>query len=417
LPKAVVCHVGSRDRYEVAAALAGAGLLEKVVTDLYLAPERIPFLSAFGRRFPKILARSNRLIPADRVVAPLRLSAASLLMRIGLRSRDRQIRLDLSIGRRARYDALKSKSALFSYSYYAAGAFAEGANRPAMRFLFQLHPHPAVVRKIFQREMIEAPRFARSLRWEYELGAPEAHFASLCQESSLANGWVTASSYTASTLAQNGVPRQQIHVVPYGVDFEEYACRDRSPSARAPFRVVWVGNMTQRKGLSYFLEAVGAIPQENLEVLVCGNYAIERQVIQEYGIRSIRILRGLATGALTDQMRGCDLFVLPSLAEGFGHAILEAMALGLPVLTTANTCAPDVLVDGEHGFVVPVRDNAALAKAITWGRSHRAQLYRMGLAGAARARQFTWERFRKGIVAAYCAMVEHQLAARGGAPL
>ena len=411
LPKAVVCHSGSRDYYEASVALQQAGLLEALVTDIYLSPESLPFSKGLHRRFPKFFARSHPGLPSSQVITPPACMSDSILMRTTLGSRKRQIRLDRSLGLRARQESWHTKAALFSYSYYAADAFAEGEQRPPLRFLFQLHPHPATVRKIFQEEMLRVPKFAASLKWEHELGAPRAHFDRLCAESRLANGWVVASGYTAATLAENGVPRDQIHVVPYGVAFDQYPCRTSAPPATAPFRIIWVGSMTQRKGLSYFLQAVGALPQENLEVLICGHHAVDEQVIREHGIRSIRILKGLPTAALTAELRAADLFVLPSLAEGFGHAILEAMASGLPVLTTASTCAPDVMLDGQHGFIVPIRDSQALVERINWGRAHRSQLYQMGLAAAAQARQFTWERFRKGIVDAYRQMIDRNLAA------
>ncbi len=156
----------------------------------------------------------------------------SALTRTPLDSRARQIRLDRAIGRRGRREAMRRQSALFSYSYYAAEAFAEGAGRPPFRFLFQLHPHPATVRKILLDEIQRQPRFSASLKWENELGAPEDHFQRLCSESRLANGWVVASSYTAATLAENGVPRDQIHVVPYGVDFTLFPCRTKVPCRR-----------------------------------------------------------------------------------------------------------------------------------------------------------------------------------------
>lgn len=409
-PKAVVCHAGSRDHYELAGALADAGLLEKLVTDVYVPAGTIPFSSALLRAMPKLSARSNPLLPPNRVATPTALMLNSLAMRTPLASRSRQISLDNGIGQAARREAWRTHAALFSYSYYAAAAFAEGANRPALRFLFQLHPHPASVRKILQEEMRLSPRFATSLKWEHEIGAPEEHFASLCSECRLANGWMVASSYTASTLAENGIPRDKIHIVPYGVDFEKYPCRTNAPGKEAPFRVVWLGSMSQRKGLSYFLEAVGAVPQKNFEVLICGHHAVEMEAIKSLGIKSIRVLRGLPTPALVREMQACDLFILPSLAEGFGHALLEAMALGLPVLTTPRTCAPDVMVDGQHGFIVPARDSGALIRTIMWGRSHRAELYRMGLAAAEQARRFTWSRFRAGIVEAYKSMIEQQIS-------
>jgi glycosyltransferase involved in cell wall biosynthesis len=238
------------------------------------------------------------------------------------------------------------------------------------------------------------------------LGAPEPHFVDLCEEPRLANGWVVASSFTATTLAEQGVPRECIQLVPYGVDAEKFPCRDTPPEAATPFRVVWLGSMTQRKGLSYFLEAVAAVPQANLEVLMCGHHAVECELIEGCGLRSIRVLRGLPDDELARVLRASDLFVLPSLAEGFGHAILEAMSSGLAVLTTPSTCGPDVLQNGVHGFIAPIRDAAALAQRITWGRRHRSDLYRMGLAAATQARRFTWEKFRRGIVQAYLRMLE-----------
>lgn len=405
-PRAVVCFSGSRDHYQLPWALAEAGLLEKLVTDLYIDPARIPFGQAIAKRRPNFAARCSPGLSHRQVIAPLLTGLNSLLMRTPLGSRSRQIGLDRSIGRRARRESWKSQTALFSYSYYAAAAFAAGVTRPRLRFLFQLHPHPATVRKILQQEKQASPRFAVSLQWEHEIGAPPEHFAALCQEPLMANGWVVASSFTAATLVENGVRRDEIHIIPYGVDFATYPCRDCPPASHAPFRVMWIGSMTQRKGLSYFLEAVGSLPQDNLEVLICGHHAVDRSVIEQSRIKSIRVLRGLPTAELASELRKADLFVLPSLAEGFGHVILEAMSSGVPVLTTGATCAPDVLTDGEHGFIVPPRDSRSLAEAIKWGMAHRSQLYGMGLSAAAQARKFTWERFRASIVKAYKKMVE-----------
>src|SRR5262249_47571460 len=86
---------------------------------------------------------------------------------------------------------------------------------------------------------------------------------------------------------------------------------------------------------------------------------------------------------------------------------------GLPVLTTPSTCAPDIMIDGQHGFVVPARDSGALVRAIEWGRKHRSELHRMGLAAGVQARQFTWQRFRDGIVRAYREMVGNSFAESG----
>src|SRR5207244_1480171 len=96
-----------------------------------------------------------------------------------------------------------------------------------------------------------------------------------------------------------------------------------------------------------------------------------------------------------------DVLVLPSLAEGFGHVVLEAMSCGLPVITTRHTCGPDVLTDTLEGFLVPIRDPDAIGSRLSWGIDHREDLAAMGVAAARKARQFTWERFRARVASAY----------------
>ena len=103
-----------------------------------------------------------------------------------------------------------------------------------------------------------------------------------------------------------------------------------------------------------------------------------------------------------------DIMVLPSLVEGFAHAVLEAMCCGVPVITTSNTCGPDIIRDGIEGFIVPPGDAQKLAERLEWARLNRRALRDMGVAAAARARQFTWARFRGGLRAAYTRMLTEQ---------
>ena len=405
LPKAVVCHRGSRDYYQVSAALHLEGLLETLVTDFYFSPDFFPFSNELYRKNLKIFARSNKYLPAKMTTCNPSFILESALTRTPFDSKERQKRLDGSIGEKALGLAQKRNCAIFSYSYYAFQALADCPNRPRFRFLFQLHPHPATVRKILLEEMKNKPEFANSLKWENEIGSSEEHFQSLCLEPALANGWVVASTFTANSLVENGIPREKIHVVPYGVDFDAFPCRTNPPKTSSPFTIIWVGSMTQRKGLSYFLDAVSALNQDNLQVFIIGNSDIEAALIREKGIRSIKIFKGLPTSELTFKLRSADLFVLPSLAEGFGHSIIEALASGVPVLTTHSTCAPDIIENGRHGFIVPSRDAKALVDAISWARLNRNELYQMGINASRHVAQFTWDRFRRRIVDSYKKMV------------
>jgi len=94
-----------------------------------------------------------------------------------------------------------------------------------------------------------------------------------------------------------------------------------------------------------------------------------------------------------------DLFVFPSVAEGFGQVLLESLACGLPILSTTRTAAPDLIEDGVQGFIVEPRRPDLLAERVRWALTHRAELQAMSQAARQRAEEFTWQRFRSSVAA------------------
>ena len=87
------------------------------------------------------------------------------------------------------------------------------------------------------------------------------------------------------------------------------------------------------------------------------------------------------------------MFVFPSLLEGMGLVVLEAMASGLPVITTPNGPG-DLVRDGVDGFVVPIRDVDAIVEKLEYLRAHPEDRLRMGQNARERAKEFTWEQYR-----------------------
>jgi glycosyltransferase involved in cell wall biosynthesis len=153
------------------------------------------------------------------------------------------------------------------------------------------------------------------------------------------------------------------------------------------------------------LDAVRIIGSRKIRLLLCGRGLVDRQLINQYSDLDIEVQLGLPRNELVRRIHQADVFVLPSLAEGFAHVILEAMSCGLPIIATDHTCAPDVIVNGEHGFIVPIRSAQAIAEKMAWGIDNRADLAAMGESAAARSCLFSWERFRGGIREAYARML------------
>lgn len=394
VPKAVVALAGARDHYQLPLALQEGGLLQTLVTEFYWPP-RLPG--------PARLRSARSCAGLTAVTLSGQACGAALLMHLTRRATLNRS-MDRALGQKARAVALRENAALFCYSYYASEAFKPSSDPLRYRFLFQLHPHPRVTRRILQDEIERVP--TPSLVTELEMSLSDDAFDDLASEPHLANGWVVASSFTAQTLAEEGIPRQQIRVVPYGVENEQFTLRTRPPDLAGPFTVIFVGSMIQRKGLSYLLDAARLLKTQHLSVVLCGRGQIDQALLDRYADLKLEIHIGLPYDRLIPRMQASDLFALPSLVEGFGHVILETMSCGLPVLATPHTSAPDIIEEGRHGFIVPVRSAEAIAEKLAWGLDHRAELAEMGRAAAYQARQFTWARFREGIRTAYQSMVD-----------
>jgi glycosyltransferase involved in cell wall biosynthesis len=396
--RVVVVHRGARDAYEVSRALAAAGRLERLVTDLYWPADR-----AWTKRLSRIsmlAARNNPGLPSSLVDQLLLSGLTSFSLdkikfpRAPFSWRRRATRwADASLGRQAARIAAETESLLLSYSYYAYHAFS-GYNGP--RVLFQLHPHPLSVRRILARELDDHPECAASLGKEWELSLPAEDFDRLVLEPKMAERILAASSFTKRTLIENGVPASAISVIPYGVNLRRFIPGPRHRSS-GPLRLLFAGTINQRKGIRYLVEALRLLHHREIHLTICGRVVDDLAVLKPIASQ-IDLRASVSASELVSAYQQADLFVLPSVAEGFSQVLLESLACGLPILSTQHTAAPDLIDEGVHGFVVEPRRVDLLAERIEWALCHRPALAEMRVAARARAEQFSWDRFGASIV-------------------
>ncbi len=408
--KVVTVHRGARDNYQVARSLSDAGMLEALVTDLYWPAERptakllerftpARVRDALGQRHaPGLPAKSVHLSWASGLYSHALNQLGSLPL---LRERDAVRWCDARLGRRAGQLATSRGAALLSYSYYGHSAFTHyRGNQP--RMLFQLHPHPASVRRILRAERELWPECASSLDWEWELALPEQDFARLVEEPLMAEHCLVASSFTKETLVENGVRPEQVHVIPYGIDSERFAIKKMARHAARPLQLLFVGRLVQRKGLKYLLEALQFLPAGSVELTVVGRPVDDLAWLQNTSIQNtrvpIRLRESVSSAQLLEAYQDADVFVFPSLAEGFGHVLLEAMASGLPIISTTRTAAPDLIRDGKEGFIIAPGDSSQLAQAIEKFLRDPSRILSMGEAARSRAEAFHWPRFREQLI-------------------
>ncbi|HZX31373.1 MAG TPA: glycosyltransferase family 4 protein, partial [Rhodocyclaceae bacterium] len=223
--------------------------------------------------------------------------------------------------------------------------------------------------------------------------------AELCRQEALAADWVLApSKLVRDGLIANGVPMERIAMLHYGVDVERF-----HPSVgrrkEGPFRVLYVGRLSRPKGVRYLLQAFSELALDNAELLMVGTVTDAEDILERYrGV--FRHVSQVPSREIQAWFQTADIFVFPSLLEGMPLVVLEAMATGLPVITTEN--AASVVRDGIDGYVVPIRDVETLKDKIRALYLDRGLREQMGRQARLRAESFTWDAYGKGL----CSLVE-----------
>lgn len=227
------------------------------------------------------------------------------------------------------------------------------------------------------------------------------------------------------------VDPQRVHVVHNGIDIEQWqpnpetsALTARGIDPEAP-TIVFVGRITRQKGLPYFLRAVRELPAD-YQVVLCAGAPDTEEIAREVselvtGLRSERdgihlITEMLPRHELTQLLSHATTFVCPSIYEPLGIVNLEAMACGTPVVASATGGIPEVVADGETGYLVPidqVQDGtgtptdpeafvADLADTLTRMVSDPQRARQMGEASRRRAAEhFSWESIAQRTLSVY----------------
>jgi starch synthase len=202
---------------------------------------------------------------------------------------------------------------------------------------------------------------------------------------------VVPSSFARKTLIENGVARDKIVVIPFGVDLNAFHPTPRPVMSR-PLRFVFVGSLCARKGLPLLVEAWRSLSPQTAELWLVGPVS-DRVARLIPAIRGLRIIGKVSGSEVPDYLRQCDVLVFPSYFEGLAQVQLEAMASGLPIISTEASGASDLIVNGEEGFLIPSGDTEALRDAMEQFISSSADLEMMSTAARSTAERFSWDHY------------------------
>jgi len=226
---------------------------------------------------------------------------------------------------------------------------------------------------------------------------------------------ITVSRLSAEAITQvYGVPTDEIRVVHNGVDVSLFRPSENGRSNLGK-KLIFVGNTEDRKkGILYLLRAMTKLPTDVTLTCVNGGaprHIYARELVDELGIADrVKFTGRLPVEEVAKKYRESDIAVVPSLFEGFGLPAAEAMASGLPVVSTDGGALPEVVgTDGAAAIMVPARSSNAIADAVMQLVNDKERRERMAKAARKRAlEKFTWKKAAQDIVDIYLDEIERK---------
>jgi alpha-maltose-1-phosphate synthase len=346
---------------------------------------------------PRVRSELNRRafpqIPGSKIhLDPLRAAASLLAQKIGIPRAEYLsfFKVCESLDRFTAKDVNRLKpKALYAYEGVALHSFRE-AKLQGVHCIYELpsgYWHYEV--DLLREEAELRPEYAGTI---LKLKDPPGHNEQKDEELTIAEHIVVPSRHVVRTLKRASIAAEKLHVVPYGANESDAPVRALGTSKNRKLRVLFVGALTQRKGIGYLLDAVSKLG-DRIELTLIGRRVGNSTALDE-ALRKHRWIPSAPHATILREMAAHDVLVLPSLSEGFALVISEALSRGLPVITTLNSGGEEIIQDGVQGFFVEIRNSEAIVAKLELLDRDRELLDFMSRSAVERAADFSWQRYR-----------------------
>lgn len=191
------------------------------------------------------------------------------------------------------------------------------------------------------------------------------------------------SKFAAKTFVEKGVPAEKVLNIPLGVDRGNFVApiqyleaRKKRILAGQPLRVLYAGVFSYRKGAVDFEKILKGLDEERFQFRFVGKVAEAKDIAERLSLRA-SFEGPRPESELPRVYDWADVFILPTVEDGFSLVLVQALASGVPIITTENCAGPELVDEGKSGWVVPIRKPEAFIKRLEWCDSHRKEFARM----------------------------------------
>jgi glycosyltransferase involved in cell wall biosynthesis len=217
------------------------------------------------------------------------------------------------------------------------------------------------------------------------------------EEENIVDYIVFPSSFPKTSYLEAGFPDEKLKVNILGVDLDKFKPKSKYESEK--FRVMFIGLLGIRKGVHFLLRAWRKLNLKNAELILVGTFEkYSREII----LNELRMTDNVVfLGGIDNpevKYRECDVFILPSIEDGFGQVVIEAMACGLPVILTKNVGAKDCVRNGVDGLIIEPFSVDSICESILFFYNNPDKIQDMGRSGSIQAQNFTWEKYQERFI-------------------
>lgn len=390
-------HLGARAHYEIPKALTRKGALKYLLTDFWAYPGAVPDAFQSYPLFKKLAQRRASLIADDRVHA---CNVWSLCFELGEKISKRQ-GWELITRRNGWYQNrvvsmlggldIDQNDVFFSFAYTGLNPMRHIRDKISNIILYQMDPG------IYEEELVREEYNRIGLINTDWKPAPKSYWEQWREECALSDEIMVNSAWSAEALAKAGVDRAKLSIVPLpytipdkAFDFNriypERFDRDR------PLRLLFLGTLTVRKGFHRVLELASRLTKEPIEFILVGQ--------KEYAFdvpANVRYYPHVSREETAAFYQSTDVFLFPTLSDGFGLTQLEAMSWQLPVISS-RFCG-EVVEDGKNGWILKENSVEEMVDLLMALLKDPGLLARHGEECLARVQWFNHDRFAESMLA------------------
>jgi glycosyltransferase involved in cell wall biosynthesis len=221
------------------------------------------------------------------------------------------------------------------------------------------------------------------------------------EEVELADHIIVASHFARKSFEKNGV-NKKLSVIPYGSPpVLVTKVESEFKTKKASLNIVYIGALTQQKGISYLFEALSKISPDKFKLTLVGkDYSMGVNKALRKELNKHNWIETAPHNKVLDILSSADVLILPSIAEAFGLVVLEAMSRGTTVIVSKNCGAADVVQNGVNGFVVPIRDSDTIASKLELLYADNSLLNELKDNALTSANQRCWNKYSQNITVA-----------------